>query len=259
MASARVMKARGWQVIATARRDEDIARLRDEDGLDVLRLELSDASSIAACVYDALARTDGKLYALFNNAAFGQPGAVEDLTTDVLRAQFEVNVFGTHELTRLIIPAMRENGEGRIVQCSSVLGMVAAPYRGAYCASKFALEALTDAMRLELADTGISLSLIEPGPIRTRFVDNAVEAARRAVDIENSPHRDKYEKMLGGLEKGGKQFFKLKPEAVAAKLVHAVESANPKTRYFVTLPTYFAGAARRGLPTRALDWFAARN
>ena len=259
LASARLMKKRGWRVIATARQREDIQRLREAEGLDVLGLELADGSSIAACAYDALAMCDGRLDALFNNAAFGQPGAVEDLSVDVLRAQFEVNVFGTHELTRRIIPSMREAGTGRIVQCSSVLGLVAAPYRGAYCASKFALEALTDAMRLELEGTGISISLIEPGPIDTQFVANAVAAARRSVDIEGSVHREKYQLMLDALGKGGRKLFKLKPEAVAAKLVHAVESPKPKARYFVTVPTYLAGAAKRGLPTRALDWFAARN
>ena len=135
-------------------------------------------------------RTAG--YALFNNGAYGQPGAVEDLKPDVLRAQFEANVFGWHDLTARLIPAMRAQGQGRIVFCSSVLGLVAAPYRGAYCASKFAVEALADALRMELGGTGIHVVLIEPGPIASRFLEHALEAYRRNIDLEGSPHRDIY-------------------------------------------------------------------
>ena len=259
LASARVMRDRGWRVIVTARDPFDIRRLRTEERFEVLALELSDRTSVEACAYDLYQLTGGRVDALFNNAAFGQPGAVEDLHVDVLRAQFDVNVFGTHELTRLVLPMMRQQGFGRIVQCSSVLGLVAAPYRGAYCASKFALEALSDAMRLELAGSGIHVSLIEPGPIDTRFIENAVAAARRFVDIEGSVHRERYHRMLDSLAKGGKQFFKLPPEAVAGKLVHALEAKRPKTRYYVTYPTFFAAFGKRALPTRAMDWLAARN
>ncbi len=253
-----MLKARGWRVLATARRPEHLASLREQEGLEALHLELADPSTIAACAEEALRLTDGKLFAVFNNAAYGQPGAVEDVTPDVLRRQFEVNVFGTHDLTRRLIPSMRANGRGRIVQCSSVLGMVAAPYRGAYCASKFALEGLTDSLRLELSGSGIRISLIEPGPIRTRFVDNALAAARAHIDIAGSVHRARYERMIEALSRGGKQTFKLEPEAVAAKLVHAVESPNPKPRYYVTVPTHLAGFLRRVLPTRLLDIAAAR-
>ncbi len=258
LASARTLKTRGWRVLATARRPEDLDRLREEEGLETLHLELADPDTIAACADEALRLTDGKLYAVFNNAAYGQPGAVEDVTPDVLRKQFEVNVIGTHDLTRRLIPSMRANGRGRIVQCSSVLGMVAAPFRGAYCASKFALEGLTDSLRLELAGSGIRISLIEPGPIRTRFIDNALAAARAHIDIEGSVHRARYERMIDALSRGGKQTFKLEPEAVATKLVHAVESARPKPRYYVTVPTHLAGILRRALPTRLLDIAAAR-
>ena len=157
LASAREMKARGWRVFATARKPEDIARLRDQDGLESLYLDYAESDSIEAAAKHVLDATGGTLNALFNNGAYGQPGAVEDLTPDVLRAQFEANVFGWHDLTRRVIPAMRAQGEGRIVFCSSVLGLVAAPYRGAYCASKFAIEALADSLRMELAATGIRI------------------------------------------------------------------------------------------------------
>jgi NAD(P)-dependent dehydrogenase (short-subunit alcohol dehydrogenase family) len=163
LASARLMKARGWRVLATARNEADLARLEGEEGVEALRLDLADLASVAACAAEALKRTEGRLFGLFNNAAFGQVGAVEDLSADILRRQIEVNVIATHELTRLVLPAMRRQGEGRIVQCSSVLGLISAPYRGAYCASKFALEALSDALRLELAGSGIRVSIIEPG------------------------------------------------------------------------------------------------
>lgn len=253
LACARTMKVRGWRVLATARSPDDIARLEHEEGVEALALEQSDPASIAACADEALRRTDGKLDALFNNAAFGQVGAVEDLPADLLRRQLEVNVVGAHELTRRILPAMRANGAGRIVQCSSVLGLVAGPYRGAYCASKFALEALADALRLELRETSIAVSLIEPGPIFSRFVETALENFKATIDMEASPHREAYRARLAAMEAGGSTTFKLPPEAVAAKLVHAVESARPKARYYVTKPTYFAAVMRRVLPTSLLD------
>lgn len=246
-------------MLATARSPEALARLEAELGIEALHLDLADPASIAACAEAALQRTQGGLAALFNNAAYGQPGAVEDLTTDALRRQIEVNLIGTHDLTRRLIPAMRAQGTGRIVQCSSVLGFVAAPFRGAYCASKFALEGLSDALRLELRGTGIHVSIIEPGPIHSRFVASAVAAARAAIDIDGSVHRARYLAMLDALDKGGKQTFKLAPEAVTAKLVHAVESRRPRPRYRVTLPTHAAAALKRALPTRLMDMLAARG
>jgi NAD(P)-dependent dehydrogenase (short-subunit alcohol dehydrogenase family) len=259
LASARVLKARGWRVFATARKPEDIARLKNEIGVESLYLDYIEPDSIAEASAHVLEATGGALYALFNNGAYGQPGAVEDVPPEALRAQFEANVIGWHDLTRRLIPSMRTRGEGRIVYCSSVLGLVSAPYRGAYCASKFAVEALTDALRVELAGTGIHVSLIEPGPIATRFIEHAVEAYRRNIDMENSPHRETYRVRLAQMEEGGQKAFKLPPEAVAAKLVHALESKRPKTRYYVTFPTYAAAFLRRILPTRALDALAASN
>jgi NAD(P)-dependent dehydrogenase (short-subunit alcohol dehydrogenase family) len=259
LASAREMKARGWRVFATARKPEDIARLKEQEGLESLYLDYAESQSIAAAAEHVLAATDGRLTALFNNGGYGQPGAVEDLKPHVLRAQFEANVFGWHDLTCRVIPAMRANGGGRIVFCSSVLGLMAAPYRGAYCASKFAIEALADTLRVELQETGIRIVLIEPGPIATRFVEHAIEAYRRNVDLEGSAHRHIYRARIARMEEGGKQTFKLGPEAVAAKLVHALESARPKPRYYVTFPTYAVALLRRLLPIRGLDAIARRN
>lgn len=254
LASARILKERGWRVLATARTPGDREMLAYEVGVEVLHLDLADPASIRACAADALERTDANLDAVFNNAAYGQVGAVEDLAPDLLRRQIEVNLIGTHDLTRRLIPAMRAAGRGRIVQCSSVLGFVSGPYRGAYCASKFALEALSDAMRHELHGTGIHVSIIQPGPIRSRFVEHALANFRTSIDIEGSPHRAKYLARLTAMEKGGRSTFKLEPEAVAAKLVHAVESRRPKRRYKVTIPTYLAAAGKRALPPALADW-----
>ena len=201
-----------------------------------------------------LARAGGELYALFNNAAYGQPGAVEDLSREALREQFETNLFGTHELTRLLIPAMRARGEGRIIQNSSILGLVAMPWRGAYNASKFALEGLSDTLRQELAGTGIHVVLIEPGPILSRFRANALAAFRRHVNPAASVHADTYRAMLERLETEGPVApFTLPPEAVLRPLVKALESPRPRTRYPVTVPAVVFSALRRALPARWID------
>jgi NAD(P)-dependent dehydrogenase (short-subunit alcohol dehydrogenase family) len=257
-AAASSLKALGWRVLATARQPEDLARLEREVGIEALALELADPASIAACAAAALDATGGHIDAVFNNGAYGQVGAVEDLTPDLLRRQIEVNLIGTHDLTCRLIPSMRANRTGRIVQCSSVLGLVATPYRGAYCASKYALEALSDSMRLELKGSGIHVSLIEPGPIRTRFVETALKNFRATIDIAGSVHRETYEARLKSMETGGKETFKLEPEAVVAKLVHAIESPRPKLRYYVTTPTYVAAGLKRILSMRLIDRITAR-
>ncbi|MBA2778513.1 SDR family NAD(P)-dependent oxidoreductase [Billgrantia kenyensis] len=254
-AAAHTLVRRGWRVFATARREEDLARLTEE-GLEVLRLELDSSDSIAACVEQLLERSGGRLDALFNNAAYGQPGAVEDLSRDVLRAQLETNVLGTHELTTRLIPVMREQGSGRIVQNSSVLGFAALPYRGAYVCSKFALEGLTDTLRQELCGSGIHVSLIEPGPITSRFRENAYRAFLANIDTEHSYHRDTYrsvEARLAGKEASSGGVFTLGADAVVTKLVHALESRRPKARYYVTLPTHLFGMLKRLLSSRGMD------
>ena len=255
---ARGLRSRGFHVIATARKVEDVQRLADE-GFDALPLDLDDSESIRQAVSDAIAIAPQGLYALFNNGAWGLPGAVEDLSRDALRAQFETNLFGTMELTNLVIRHMREQGGGRIIHNSSVLGLVAFPYRGAYTASKFALEGITDTQRMELRNTGIHISLIEPGPIESRFRDNAYRMYQRWIDKQNSAHRAQYEAMEQRLLKEGPAApFTLPPEAVLARIVHALESRRPKIRYYVTVPTCLFGALRRLLPCRVLDWVLAR-
>jgi NAD(P)-dependent dehydrogenase (short-subunit alcohol dehydrogenase family) len=247
------LAARGWRVFASARRSTDVERL-STSGLEAVVLDLRDSESIAAALAEVLDRTDGRLDALFNNGAYGQPGAVEDLSRETLREQFETNLFGWHELTNRVIPVMRTQGHGRIVQNSSVLGLIALPFRGAYNASKFALEGLTDTLRLELQGSGIHVSLVEPGPVLSRFRQNSLAALRANIDVEASVHRDKYRGALRRLEKEGPAApFTLPPEAVLKKVIHALESPRPQARYYVTFPTYLFGTLRRLLPSRWLD------
>ena len=251
--AADTLRERGYRTFATARRAEDVERLA-ADGHESLRLDLTDARSIDAALDEVLDRTSGRLYGLFNNGGFGQPGAVEDLRVEVLRAQFETNVFGWHAVARRVLPGMRAAGEGRIVQNSSVLGLVTLRYRGAYNASKFAIEALTDTMRLELRGSGVYVSLIEPGPILSRFRANAFEAFKRNIDVESSPHRDVYRAVVQRLADEDKEApFTLPESAVVAKLLHALESPRPKARYHVTVPAHALAFLKRVLPTRWLD------
>ena len=248
------LMARGYRVFATARRDEDVQKLQAR-GLESLPLDLANSASIRQAVAEVLERGGGKLYALFNNGAYGQPGAVEDLRREVLREQFETNLFGTLELTNLLLPTMRAQGHGRVVMNSSVLGFAAMPYRGAYNASKFALEGLTDTLRLELAGSGIHVSLIEPGPIESRFRANAYAAFKKNIDAEHSIHRKAYSAMAQRLNKPGPAApFTLPPEAVLKKVLHALEHSRPKVRYYVTFPTHLFAVLKRILPQRAMDW-----
>lgn len=252
-AAAHAMAERGWRVFATARRDEDVARLCEE-GFEALPLDLASSASIEAAVAEVAKRTDGRLTALFNNGAYGQPGAVEDLSREVLREQLETNLLGTHELTVRVLPMMRTQGHGRIVHNSSVLGFAALPYRGAYVCSKFALEGLADTLRQELTGSGIHVSLIQPGPIASRFRENAHRAFRANIDTEHSAHAETYRKVEARLaSQDGKGAFTLGPEAVVAKLIHALEHPRPRPRYAVTLPTHLFAALRRVLSTRGMD------
>jgi NAD(P)-dependent dehydrogenase (short-subunit alcohol dehydrogenase family) len=251
------LKRRGYRVFASVKQDKDVASLL-EAGQESLVLDLRASDSIRAAVDEILARTGGKLYALINNGAYGLPGAVEDLTRAALREQFETNVFGTQELTNRLLPAMRAQHDGRIIQISSLLGIVSLAYRGAYNASKYALEALSDTMRLELRGTNIHVVLIEPGPITSRFRANAFEAYRKHIDKTRSAHREYYEqveKRLGG-EKPLP--FTLPPEAVFDKVIHALEARRPKLRYPVTVPSHLFTWLRRILPGRVLDAMLAR-
>lgn len=253
LCAARTLKEHGYRVFATSRDPADVDRLNSE-GLESLILDLNDSSSINAALDEVLSRTHGKLYALFNNGAYGQPGAVEDLRREVLREQLETNLLGWLELTNRVIPVMRSQGYGRIIQNSSVLGFVALPFRGAYTASKYALEGLTDCLRLELNGSGVHVSLIEPGPIESRFRANALLALRRNIDTKDSVHKKKYLAAIHRLKQPGPTApFTLPADAVVKKLMKALESPRPKPRYYVTLPTYFLSILCRCMTTRQLD------
>lgn len=252
--AAHGMRARGWRVFAACRHQRDCDRLRAQ-GFDSPRIDYADAETITSGLASVLEATGGTLDALFNNGAHGLPGAIEDVPTDGLRHIFETNVFGWHELTRQVIPVMRAQGHGRIVQNSSVLGLVAFPWRGAYVATKYAIEGLTDTMRLELRGTGIKVVLIEPGPITSKLREKAIPIFERFIDWENSALRDKYEgSLLKRLyEDSGPDRFELPASAVTDKLARALEAKSPKARYYVTTPTYIAGYLRRILPTGTID------
>lgn len=250
---AQALQKRGYRVFATARKKKDVSQL-NSIGLESLQLDLDDSLSIQTAVTEILKRTGGTLDALFNNGAYGQAGAVEDISRDVLRQQFETNVLGWHELTNLILPVMLKQGSGRIIQNSSVLGFVALKFRGAYSASKYAIEGLSDTLRQELAGTNIYISLIEPGPIETQFRANSFAAYKKNIDKEKSRFKREYEateKRLG--KKGAAVPFTLPPEAVLKRVIHALESKNPKPRYYVTTPTYLFGYLKRFLSVRLMD------
>lgn len=257
--AARGLKGRGWRVFASCRKAEDCARLRAE-GFDSPRIDYTEPASIESGLAEVLEATGGRLDALFNNGAHGLPGAVEDLPTEALRQIFETNFFGWHELTRRVIPVMRAQGAGRIVQNSSILGFIAFPWRGAYVATKFALEGLTDTLRLELRGSGIHVILIQPGPITSRIRENSIPWFERFIDWENSALREKYEKSLLKrlYESRGPDRFELPASAVTERLVHALESPRPRTHYRVTTPTRLAAVLRRFLPVRAIDRILSR-
>ncbi|MDT8311050.1 MAG: SDR family NAD(P)-dependent oxidoreductase [Methylophaga sp.] len=258
LAAAKSLHARGHKVIASVRHATILEKF-EALGIRCVLLDLDSDDSINTGLDAALQQLDGRIDVLFNNAAFGQPGAVEDLNREILQAQFNTNVFGTQQLTNQIIKVMRRQGSGRIIYNSSVLGLVALPYRGAYNASKFALEGLADTLRLELRGSGISVSLIEPGPIISQFRANAFAKYQQHIDKNNSAHRQIYQAMENRLTKTGPAApFTLPASAVVDKLIHAVEAKRPEIRYFVTLPTYLLATLKRLLPGRTLDWFLAR-
>jgi NAD(P)-dependent dehydrogenase (short-subunit alcohol dehydrogenase family) len=258
--AARGMKARGWRVFATCRAQADCDKLQTE-GLESFRLDYADETSIAAAVAEVKTRTGGTLDVLYNNGAFACPGAVEDLPRQALREIFETNLFGYHDLTARIIPLMRAQGHGRIINCSSVLGLVGMTWRGAYVATKFAMEGLSDVLRIEMKGTGIDIILIEPGPITSRIRENSVAHFERHVNWQASPRADEYRTLLDRLykQKTKPDAFELPASAVTKALIHACESRRPRPRYYVTTPTHLMGLARRILPTRALDWLVAKG
>jgi len=257
--AALTLRARGWRVFAACRRQADCDRLAAM-GFDAPRIDYADPVSIETGLAQVLAATGGRLDALFNNGAHGLPGAVEDLPRAALESIFAANLFGWHDLTTRVIPVMRAQGAGRIVQCSSVLGLIGYRWRGAYVATKFALEGLSDVLRIEMRGTGIHVVLIEPGPITTLIRANSIPHFERWIDWQGSARAAEYDGLRRRLyASGGPDPFELPPAAVSAALIRALDARRPRARYAVTWPTRAMGLARRILPTRALDWLIARG
>jgi len=253
--AAKTLSARGWRVLATCRKESDCQILRNQ-GLESFSLDYEDPQSVSQAVTQTLELTDGKLDALFNNGAYAIPGLVEDLSRDALRAIFETNLFGQFELINAVLPIMRKQGHGRIINCSSVLGFAAQPFRGAYNASKFAMEGLSDTLRLELNDSPIEIILIEPGPINTLIRKNSIAPFERWVNWQSSAQSERYKNELCPrlyTPSDKKDRFELPPSAVTEKLIHALESTRPSPRYYITTPTYLAGFFKRILSTRLFD------
>jgi NAD(P)-dependent dehydrogenase (short-subunit alcohol dehydrogenase family) len=254
LATAELLRSKGWKVFPTARKLEDLDSLR-QAGFDAIKLDVTSSDSIKVAVDWVLAKNDGALGAVVNNAGLGVPGAIQDLTRDAMRYQFEVNLFGLQELTNRLIPVFRKQGYGRIVNVSSVVGRLALPFMGIYSASKFALEAVSDVQRVELSPDGISVSLVEPGPIRTRFSTNCAEQGEDKLDAGGSKFGAAYKQYFEKRRDGGmsEDRFRLPPEAVAKKIEHALESTRPKIRYKVTIPAYLGDWAARFVPAGIID------
>ncbi len=251
--AAHGLRAAGWRVFASCRNATDCGRLMSE-GFDSPLIDYADSESIYSGLADVLEATGGTLDALYNNGAYACPGAVEDLPRGALREIFETNLFGVQELTNAVIPVMRNQGHGRIVNCSSVLGFVGMKWRGAYVATKFAMEGLTDVLRLELRDSGIKVVLLEPGPVTSDIRKNAIPHFEKWINWEQSARAEEYAALRDRLyTDSGPETFELPASAVTRKLRHALESKRPRPRYYVTTPTYLMGILRRILPTRMLD------
>jgi short-subunit dehydrogenase len=254
LAAALEMKQRGWTVFAAARKTEDLENLKSR-GLKPVHLDVADSHSIDRAMADVLDQCGGSLTGLVNNAGFGQPGALEDLSREAMLTQFEVNVFGLQELTNRFLPGMIKQGHGRIVQISSVVGRVSLPFMGIYSASKFAVEAMADAQRVELFGTGVRLSLVEPGPITTLFSKNAITSTHSGLTADTSRFADLYQKELSDrARERDPRPFSLPPEAVARKIAHALTSSHPRRRYKVTFPAYLGAFMSRAAPDTLIDW-----
>lgn len=253
--AALTLSSRGHRVIASCRREDDCIKLSNL-GCEAVLMDMDNSDSIVQGFNHVLAKTQGKLDVLINNAGFGQAGALEDISREVLRAQFETNVFGLLELTSLAIPIMRQQGHGRIINMSSVLGLISMPFRGAYNASKYAVEGLCDTLRLELKPSGIHVICIEPGPIDSQFRDNVMDYSLKKINMQNSHFQTQYQQMLHGFrQKKSNSIFTKKTDVVINKLILAIESKHPKPKYPVTFPTHLFIVLKRVLSINMLDRF----
>lgn len=260
LATANLLRERGWQVVPTARSDEDLEHLRS-DGFSPVRLDLASEETIEKAWGDAHELCGGVMGGLVNNAGYALAGAIEEVEANDLRRQLEVNLIGLQQLTCRAVDSMRAQGWGRIVNVSSIYGRIAAPLVGSYCASKFALEAMSDALRNELWSSGIGVSLMVPGPIVTDFRKNAAIAAEEALDLESDRFGEHYRRRIVSKKKRRAEpdFFRKSPEAVAGKIRHALESARPRRRYYITPAAHLGALLRRFAPDTFLDYLARRS
>lgn len=258
LCAATRLKQRGYRVFATARKEADVQKLISK-GFESVLLDVNDSQSIQQALRHILHLTNGTLDALFNNAGYTQPGAIEDLTRDMQRAQFETNVFGPMELVRLVLPVMRKQGHGRIIQNSSILGVVNVPFIGVYNASKHALEGFTSTLRQELRGTNIHVSLLNPGPIESQIQQNAAQYfSKQHEHFQASAYSHVYQRMAEKQASRPKKMAE-SPDAVVKKLIHALESPRPKAHYFIGTPARAAAILRRILPDFALDWIMSKT
>lgn len=258
--AARTMKARGWRVFATCRKADDCARLQSE-GLESFPLDHDSSESVQAGVTEAMARA-GRIDAAFLNGAFALPGMTEDIPREGMRACMETNFIGVHDLARHIVPIMRDQGAGRLLFCSSVLGFGALRYRAPYVASKFAMEGYADCLRMELHGSGVHVSLIEPGPIPTEIRRNSQGPFEKFVDWRGSRHRSFYESVFRKRlydESGTPDTFERPVADVTKTVIHACEHPRPKARYFITPATYIVNIIKRVLPTSLSDAILRRS
>lgn len=250
LATAQYLQDQGIKVYPTARKSEDVERLKKLGFEDTFELDVTNYEQITSVINAVLAK-DNRIDVWFNNAGFGQPGMLEDIETQILKEQFETNVFGLHEATRQLIPIMRKQGHGKIIQHSSVLGIISLSGRGAYNASKYAIEGLTDTLRLDLSNDNIHISLLNTGPITSDFRKNAIKKLKANVDIEHSYHKETYLKNI----QADKSKVPFNEEAISvAKVVHRIiQAKKPKPRYYITKATYLLGYLKRILSNRMLD------
>ncbi len=255
LCAATTLQKRGYRVFASARNPADITKLQ-AFGLEAILLDVNSSASIQSAFTQILEKTNGTLDAIFNNAGYVQAGAVEDLSREMMREQFETNVFGAMEITNTAISIMRKQGHGRIIQNSSLLGFVAMPYRGAYNASKFALEGFSNTLRQELRGTGIHVSIIVPGPILSELRNKAFTTYKNTIAKRESIHKKLYQAMETYFfaPDENERRFTVTPDAVVTKLIHALESSSPKAHYNIGFPAYLFTFLRRLLPDCALDW-----
>ena len=251
--TALTLKENNYKVYASARKEEDVEMLRNL-GFETFKIDVRNKEEITQAL-ETIIKNDIKLDVVFNNAGYGQPGAVEDLSVDTLKEQFDTNFFGLHEVTLQAMKIFRAQGFGKIIQHSSVLGIISLKYRGAYNASKYAIEGITDTLRQEVLGSNIFISTINTGPVTSKFRENALIKFNKNIQIEGSFFEEVYKKELKvRLESNDNNApFNLPATSVANVVLKIMQTQKPKPRYYVTKATYILGFLKRVLSTSLMD------